>query len=216
VGGSQSGLMETGPARCAERNGEEAVVRHIAAFAGPLALLCAGQAIAADTSIPQLSPSLRYEVKGQVAATCSLSNTAEGGAVEFRNAVDTSTNLGRADTARLPFTVACNTPIAIRMESTQGGLNNAVTTSDQDFTSLIAYTAQLNLPQRANVLSCTSVSMKAGQNGCRGEVTDAVTEGQGAVDVTLNPDGRLLLQGTYADRVTLTLTPILGGVGSGT
>jgi hypothetical protein len=57
--------------------------------------------------------------------------------------------------------------------------------------------------------------MMPGLNGCIKDISDQVTEGWAAISVTLIPDNRLLLQGTYADRVTITLTPILGSPGSG-
>jgi hypothetical protein len=164
-------------------------------------------------AIPELSSSLRYQVRGEVPIVCSLANPSEGEVIEFSAAVDGSSNTGLADTVRLPFSIACNTPMSVKMESDNGGLNNDATTSDTDFTSLFAYTAQLNLPNRANALSCSSAHMKIGAGGCSGTISDAVTQGQGGVDVTLNPDGRLLLQGTYADRLTITLSPILGGQG---
>ncbi len=176
------------------------------------AIAAAGLAVPATAAdIPDLSPSLRYEVRGQVPVTCSLNTALAGGAAEFRDPVNRQTNTARADTIELSFTVACNTPIAVRMASQSGGLASAARTSDPDFTSLIAYSAQLNLPGAANALACTSAAMSPAQAGCRGTVTQAVTEGEGAVAVTLAPDGKLLLAGNYADRLTVTLTPILGG-----
>jgi hypothetical protein len=180
-----------------------------------IAACCTPPPAVASNSDPYLSPNLRVEVRGVVPVTCQLATAATGSTVDFTNAVDGRNNIARADSVRIPFVVACNTPITIRMESTQGALTNSSTTSDRAFTSAIPYTANLDLPQRANALACDGAAMRLGTNGCLGEVPDQVTQGNGAIGVTLNPDSRLLLQGTYADRITITLTPNLGSTGTG-
>ena len=97
------------------------------------------------------------------------------------------------------------------MTSDHGGLRTAARTSDADFTNVIAYTAALRLPDGSTALTCASGGMNAGQGACAGTVARPVTEGDGAVEIVLNPDGRLLLRGDYSDRVTITVAPVMGG-----
>lgn len=181
-----------------------------AAFA--IALFAAGWAGAADASAVSMSPSLSVRVRGEVQAVCGLSNGAAG-TREFRfsDPVSRDSNVATADSVSLPFSITCNTPMRIDMTSDHGGLHSAAHTSDQDFTSTLAYTAAFRLPDGSTALSCSSAAMSAAAGGCAGSVERAVTAGDGRIDVTLAPDGRLLLQGEYVDRVTVTVSPLMGG-----
>lgn len=179
-----------------------------------VAVILCGTGVA-QADVPELSPSLRIRVQGDVPTVCGLSNgLAASAPVMFENAVAADSNTARADRVALPFSVRCNSPMTVAMTSDNGGLQTAARTTDADFTSRISYTAALRLPDGSTALTCDSTSMDGGEGACAGEVQRPVTDGEGAVEIVLNPDGRLLLRGEYRDRVTVTVSPVLGGAAS--
>lgn len=163
-----------------------------------------------NPAVPQLEESLRFEVVGEVPVDCSL--TQPVAAVTIDDAADPETNVARAARASLPFSVSCNTPISVSLVSRNGGLSfDGSGSADTDFTTQIGYSARLDLPGHANALSCVSAEMTAEGTGCSGSFDDALIEGDGAVELTLQPGRGLLLQGNYADLLTVTVTPVTGG-----
>jgi hypothetical protein len=163
----------------------------------------------AKPAIPQLQPSMRIGVTGEVPVDCSLSQSIKS--VEIEDLAGEMTNQPTAAKARLPFTVSCNTPITVSLKSRRGGLQfEGTPTSDSDFTSLVGYSAKVNLPGNRNALSCESEDMARNGEGCSKGVDDPMIEGEGAIAITTRPGGGLLQKGTYSDRVTITITPTLG------
>lgn len=162
-----------------------------------------------DNNIPQLSPSLKFGVVGEVPVDCRLSQSVKR--VEIEDILDDSTGGANETRTILPFTVSCNTPITVKMESRRGGLEfEGKSTPDSDFTSLIRYSANLALPGHRSVLQCESRDMAEGGAGCAGKVADPLLDGDGAIAVRTRSDGGLLQQGRYADRLTITISPALG------
>jgi hypothetical protein len=69
---------------------------------------------------PQLKRHLRVGVRGVVPADCSLSQSVRDVAIEgFQNP---ATDTVQRTKARLPFTVSCNTPVSVTLDSRDGGL----------------------------------------------------------------------------------------------
>lgn len=168
-------------------------------------------AMAATTSIPDnLVPSLRYEVSGVIVPAC---NFAQGGRdAAILGLADPATDTVRAVRIDLPFTVECNSPVRVAMVSNNGGLKHVgVGSSDAAFTSLVPYNAVVHLPSGGSALTCSSQMMSAMQAGCSARTSEPVAAGNGHIAVSVPAQDRLLLAGKYQDRVTLTLTPILGG-----
>ncbi len=132
-----------------------------------IALACASPTMAHGRGdVPVLQDSLRFEVVGRVAVDCSLSQSQTNVAVE--NAVDPLTNVVRAAQASLPFSVSCNTPVSVSLDSRNGGLRyQGAPTSDRAFTQLISYGARVALPGHANVLNCRSRDMATRNTICR-------------------------------------------------
>jgi hypothetical protein len=179
-------------------------------FAGLSVALCAAPALA-DHRIdaPQLKQSLRIGVQGVVPADCQLSQSQHDFTIEgFQNP---QTDTVQRTSAKLPFTVSCNTPVSVTLDSRSGGLKFAGSgTSDRAFATLIPYLAKVHLPSRGAVLSCRSGEM-ANQNGCQTTVEATMIDGEGSIEVAVPASNKLVLAGQYQDQVTITLTPALGG-----
>jgi len=179
-------------------------------FAGLSLAVCAAPAFAHDRGdTPRLQPNLRVGIQGVVPADCQLSQSTHEVAIEgFQNP---ATDTVQRASARLPFTVSCNTPVSVTLDSRSGGLKFAGSgTNDRAFATLIPYSAKVHLPNRGAVLNCRSGEM-ASQNGCRTEVDAATVDGEGSIELAVPAMNKLVLAGQYQDQVTITLTPALGG-----
>lgn len=158
---------------------------------------------------PQLQQLLRIGVRGVVPADCSLRQSVREIAIE--NFQNPATDTVQHATASLPFTVSCNTPVSVTLDSRDGGLKFLGSgTSDRAFARLIPYSAKVHLPDHGAVLSCRSREMAA-DRGCRTEVDAATIDGEGSIEVRVHASNKLVLAGQYQDRLTITLTPALGG-----
>jgi hypothetical protein len=165
-------------------------------------------AYASGKPIPQLQPSIRVGIVGEVPVDCSLSQSVRNVEIE---GLASETNQPTAAKAKLPFNLSCNTPVKVSMKSRRGGLQyEGSPTTDSDFTSLVGYSAKLNLPGNRNALSCESEDMARSGDGCSKQIDDSMMEGEGVIAVTVRAGGGLLQKGTYSDRVTITITPALG------
>jgi len=185
-------------------------MRYWTGLAGCALLAAATPALAGGhEQVPQLHRSLRIGVVGVVPVDCRLTQSAHD--VSIENFQDPATDTVRAAAASLPFSVSCNTPISVSLSSTHGGLQfRGARTSDPAFATLIPYSAHVNMPGHAGLFHCRSANMADG-HGCEGQVTDAITDGDGSIDVRLQASNALVLNGTYQDRLTITVTPRLGG-----
>jgi spore coat protein U-like protein len=183
-------------------------------FFALLAMGCAVSALptaahASGKPIPQLQSSMRVGVTGEVPVDCSLTQSVRN--VEIEDFASETTNQAMATKANLPFSLSCNTPVKVSLKSRRGGLQfEGTPTSDGDFTSLVGYSAKLNLPGNRNALSCESEDMARSGEGCSENIADSMMEGEGVIAVTVRAGGGLLQKGTYSDRVTITVTPALG------
>lgn len=110
------------------------------------------------------------------------------------NAASGTYNMGHA---------VCNTPFTIQGSSAQGGLRSSTTTSDTDFVQLIPYNAAINFDGVAGNHTFQSGSA---ENSPQLPGTEARA---GAVALTLSVQamGQLMLQGSYTDQLTVTMSP---------
>lgn len=190
-------------------------MRLVASSVTPLLFLAfASPALAASNVVipTNLVPSLRYEVQGTIVPACTFAQGArDNEIVGLANPANDTVNAVRID---LPFTVQCNSPVRVAMVSNNGGLKHVGPgTSDPAFTALVPYDAVVSMPSGQAALRCTSGAMASDQAACSARTAEPVSAGRGRIAVSVPAQDRLLLAGQYQDRVTLTLTPILGGEG---
>ena len=189
-------------------------MRCLAAIAGVSLFVLAMPASAHDWSNhpwpeQNLKESLRVGVVGVVPADCRLSQSTHE--VTIDGLQNPTTDTIQRTKASLPFTVSCNTPVSVALESSDGGLKfKGAGTSDRAFTTLIPYSAKVRLPDRGAVLNCRSSDMTH-KNGCKAEVDATTIDGDGEIEVAFKASNDLMLAGEYQDQVTITLTPALGG-----
>jgi hypothetical protein len=188
-------------------------MRLLAGMAGCVLLAAASPAMAGGHDLfPIFHRSLRIGVVGVVPVDCGLSQPTHR--VDIENFQDPANDTVRATSASLPFSVSCNTPISVAITSRHGGLRfDGAGTSDPAFTTLIPYSARVNMPGHANLVHCRSAVMAEGA-GCVGQIADAITQGDGAIEVQVRASNALVLNGAYKDRVTISVTPVLGGCDS--
>lgn len=187
----------------------------VCALAMALVGLGSSAPFAAAHTIPDaLAPTLSYPVSGFVSPKCALA--AINPSVDIDNLADPSDDTATAVNATLQFELACNTAVRVAMTSRHGGLKfQGQGSSDPAFSDLVAYRARVDLPGHQNILSCTSERMAGGRTACQRESDGVVGSGRGAVRVQVTPGGGLLLAGKYADQLTVTIAPLLGGEESG-
>ena len=179
-----------------------------------LAVLTAAGIVTAPAqagSIPSnLQPSIRYPISGTISAACALAQN--GNSAEVIDLADPTDNTPRARDVSLPFSVACNAPVRVSMTSSNGGLRFAgLPTSDPEFTAMVRYRATVFLPGPGEALSCASQAMDIAAPDCSAHTREPVTSGSGQILVRTQASDALLQAGSYRDRVTLTVTPFLGG-----
>ncbi|RIX27029.1 hypothetical protein [Sphingomonas edaphi] len=172
-----------------------------------IALTLSATAAHSATIPDNLASSLRYRVTGTIPTSCSLSQPVS--AVEVIGLQNSATDTVNATQTDLPFTISCTTAVQVSMSSLNGGLQTDRTTSDADFASRVEYRATLDLPGNSSVLECRSNVMNAG--GCRRTLVNEALEGNGRIRLNTQTSDDLLLAGTYADTVTLTISPRLDG-----
>lgn len=165
---------------------------------------------AAEDIPTDLSPTLTYQVRGQIAVRCSLSGANQN--VTIDNLASAATSVAQARSVDLGFDLACNTPVLATMKSSNGGLLvKGAATSDPDFQQRVTYRAALTLPNDGGEVTCRSDRMAAEDGDCRIESTGLVTQGSGRIRVTTQPGSGPLLAGEYSDRVTLIISPVISG-----
>lgn len=169
----------------------------------------AGPALA-GTIPTNLQPSIRYPVSGTISPACALAQSSTGAeVVALTNSTD---NTPRSRDVSLPFNVECNSPVRVSMTSTHGGLRFAgQATSDPAFTQMVRYQATVILPGPGKALSCASQAMDIAAPDCSAHTEKPVGKGTGHILVRTQAADALLQAGKYRDRVTLTITPFLGG-----
>lgn len=119
---------------------------------------------------------------------------------------NTANNTVNAAFARFVIpTVICNTAFSVSANSVNGGLKTAQTTSDTDFTSLVNYNVDMKIDGIGNAPTQVAV----------GDQTlftsPEARAGAGQITIDVPPSSKLLIEGTYLDTVTFTMTPSTGG-----
>lgn len=97
----------------------------------------------------------------------------------------------------------CNSGWTITADSENGALTTPVTTSDNDFTSSVGYRVNVRFAGETNG-TFTSAALL---NGAVVAQSTEARAGQASFRVRVAASNDLLLQGTYFDRVLVTLAP---------
>lgn len=147
-------------------------------------------------------------ISALVPKSCTIENVAAG-------AVDTATiaitAAGAVDTSPVTPTsspyanVACNTPSDLQLTSLSGAVINA--SSLAGFTNIIDYTASATWHGVTATLNTATAPAAAGAES--GTAQPVATGFSGALSVLITPTANTLplVQGAYADTLSVTLTP---------
>jgi opacity protein-like surface antigen len=95
----------------------------------------------------------------------------------------------------------CNTPFTMKLNSLNGGLKSANTTSDTDFIQLVPYRVGFNFDGHG----ASSQFLPAGDT-----VVDTVNEATAAsanIGIVVPAQDKLLIEGAYTDTLTASLIP---------
>ncbi|MGN6270696.1 MAG: hypothetical protein ACTHM0_12490 [Sphingomonas sp.] len=99
--------------------------------------------------------------------------------------------------------VVCNTPFTVTVQSNNGGLKSAATTSDPAFAQLVPYTVNFAFDGLGgtNHAISTSAQTVISSNEARA--------GSAVLDIYTQASNMLVLQGGYNDTLTLSMTPTI-------
>lgn len=98
----------------------------------------------------------------------------------------------------------CNTPFTMTVQSTNGGLKSANETSDEEFIELVPYNVHFIFDGIGNEITVNNTAQTVG-------TSNEARAGNGQVWVRVDPRDDLLLQGSYTDKLIVSVLPNLGG-----
>jgi len=99
--------------------------------------------------------------------------------------------------------VVCNTPFTVTIQSTNGGLKSAATTSDPAFAQLVPYSVNFSFDGLGGTNHSISTSAMTLIN------SNEARAGSAALDIYTQASSALVLQGGYNDTITLSMTPTI-------
>ena len=156
-----------------------------------------------------VSSSLRIKVSGKIDPSCGITQTEVPGTINLAYIQTGGTQLSHL---RLTFSIDCNSPFSLIMESRNGGLAFAEPARvAAGFRTAIGYNAEVTLPDGLSTGgACDSEAMSRGR--CERDIAarDGVL-GAGHITLTVLSDPQPLLKGVDADTLTLVARPKLGG-----
>jgi hypothetical protein len=192
----------------------------VAGLAGLVIAAVGGAACAqTETATAGSSVVLQLTVRASVSVSCGFTPGA---------APPSSTSVGSVTqtfSQTLTFTLRCNTPSRVAIVSDNGGLLGAVSgAAAPGYSKLAPYQVQLNLVGDGGVsasATCTADKLTATAVGCpfqgsssstKGLLLNAMsTDAAGSFlqigNAGLSPTGILLASSSYADRLTITISP---------
>jgi hypothetical protein len=179
--------------------------------AAMLSAVLAGQATALERPLtPDYRKDITYEVTGVISPRCAIDQDVHQ--ASFGQILDQQTGGNVAREIELAFSIDCNSPFQLRMESQNGGLTTDAR-GDAVFRRLIPYDAALIVDGRRRGLECTSARMAAsGRQGCDIKFTaERGANASGALQLSLDASSAPLLAGRYQDRIVVQISPLVGG-----
>ncbi len=153
-----------------------------------------------------------FEVAGSIAARCIVDQNSHAGS--FGEVLDGVRGGNRAAQLDLAFSLDCNSPFRVTMTSHNGGLVTQAR-GGPAFRDRLDYEAVMALADGRQTPACESQDMIPGadrDDRCvfRFRGRDGVA-GPATVKLTMDADSTPLLAGAYADRLTVRITPLMGG-----
>lgn len=189
------------------------------AVAGALLTLGAAHAATAEDKgrvapLAIFDNDIRFEVAGQISARCTVSQGLNH--ASFGDVLDTRVGGNRTAELNLAFSFACNSPFRVAMTSQNGGMLTQARGS-APFRNRLDYSAALAMEGGRQTSACDSADMVVGaprQDRCVFRFRDrAGAAGPATVKLTMAADPAPLLAGQYADRLVLSISPLVGGDG---
>jgi len=195
-------------------------MQRFSALSGGLvaAILCAvaGQATAEDrgrVNAPAFFDNdIGFEVAGTISARCTVDQGSSQ--ASFGDVLDGRVGGNRAAQLDLAFDLSCNSPFRVTMISDNGGLVT-LARGGPAFRDRLNYSAVLELNDGRATQACASADMIRGgdrDDRCVFRFRDpAGATGPATVKLSMTADTTPLLGGAYTDRLTVRITPLLGG-----
>lgn len=167
-----------------------------------------------------------YDLKANVQSFCKFGTDNESGNLNFRTTVvpgapgstaeadgtftfdiqDPDDNTVRLANGNYDINYAvCNSPFSMKVTSTNGGLKSDQTTSDTAFIQKVDYIVTFAFDGKIGL--STSAAAVSGNTVA---TSNEARAGSATVNVTVPPRDKLLLEGTYSDRLVAELVPNLG------
>lgn len=178
----------------------------------------AASPVAARADLPPANAGeqFRLQIFGQISPRCSLNQATRR--ISLGDVLDRQTGGTRATSGRLAFEIDCNGAFAWRLRSGAGALamvEGPASASDV-FRTEIEYRATIDLTRAGGGRrACDSREMTyehGGRAACSGvERRHRVYQGEGVIEVAVSRSAQPVLRGAYRDRVSLTVSPYLGG-----
>lgn len=196
--------------RCRSRLRAAAVLNAAVVFLG-----C--PAFAAESADPRVAATsfldndIRLEVAGHISQSCTVDQSQQRGT--FGEVLDSRVGGNTDKTLNLDFSFACNSPFRVSMTSDNGGLLTAAP-AIAPFRNRLDYSAALAM-DGSQTSACKSADMlpvTRGRDGCVFRFQNASgAAGSAQVRLSIKADATPLLAGAYADRLTIRITPLMGG-----
>jgi hypothetical protein len=147
-----------------------------------------------------------FTMTGTVAKVCTIGGVSHPGA----DSATIPVTSGAVDTSPIVKSyanAACNTPANVQLTSQNGGVRNA-TSAVSGFTNVIDYSATATFSgATAPINTATNPSATGPESGPAVPTTGATPSG--TLQATITPQANVLslLSGSYADTLTITITP---------
>lgn len=205
--------MTTGfkPARIGLRGRRTAAVLAVAIAAVATPVLAEGPIDPRVATASFLDNDVRLEVAGYISPRCTVDQEQETGS--FGEVLDPRVGGNTDKTLNLAFSFDCNSPFRVSMTSDNGGLLTAAP-AVAPFRNRLDYSAALAMGGKQTT-ACKSADMRPGTRGRDGCVfrfhNPDGAFGTAEVRLSIKADATPLLAGAYADRLTVRITPLLGG-----
>jgi hypothetical protein len=166
-------------------------------------LVVSGSTITGGTSIF----SRAFNVTGTVSKVCTIGGVATPAADTATIPVSATGVVNTTAIAKSYTNVACNTPSDLQLTSQSGGVKSTAT-APSGFTNIINYSASATFSSATATVNTATTPTAAGpEPGTAVSTTGATPSGTMSLTITPQTSAQPLVAGTYADTLTITITP---------